>query len=203
MRVPRAFVRHALRWILEARHRRRGYGDPRKRRQRRGDRHVRGLRCAGPVPVGGSRGGCRPHDGGRPDPSALELGQGLLPVVAPQLGVQWRFHLHLDIQEGHQEAVEPGVAGQGARGLLAHPGFWRPARGLHGVLQGRGYPEGLPPMVYRLHSGGFGRPAPHYDFRLIGGHGPRDPVLGCRLPSRRGFPHERDQYRSVAGQPRT
>ena len=32
MRVPRAFVRHALRWILEARHRRRGYRDPRKRR---------------------------------------------------------------------------------------------------------------------------------------------------------------------------
>ena len=44
-------------------------------------------------------------------------------MVAPQLGVQWRIHLHLDIQEGHQEAVEPGVAGQGARGLLAHPGF--------------------------------------------------------------------------------
>ena len=54
-------------------------------------------------------------------------------------------------------------------------------------------------MVYRLHSGGFGRPAPHDDVRLIGGHGPRDPVLGRRLPSRRGFPQERDQYRSVAG----
>ena len=191
MRVPQAFVRHALRWILEARHCRRGYRDPRKQRQRRGDRHVRGLQYAGPVPVGSSRGDCRPHDGRRPDASVLEL------------GVQWRIHLHLDIQEGHQEAVEPGVAGQGARGLLAHPGFWRPARGLHGVLQGSGYPEGLPPMVYRLHSGGFGRPAPHYDSRLIGGHASRDPVVWCRLPSRRGFPQERNWYRSLAGQPRT
>ena len=127
MRVPRALLRHALRWIFETRHRRRGYGDPRKRRQRRGDRHEEGLRCAGPAPVGGSRGGCRPHVGGRPDPSALELGQRLLPVVAPQLGVQWRIHLHLDIQEGHQEAVEPGVAWQGARGLLAHPGVLTPS----------------------------------------------------------------------------
>ena len=83
--VPRASVRHTLRRVLEMRHRRRGYGYPRKRRQRRGDRYERGLRRSGPAPVGGSRGGSHPHDGGRPDPSALELGQGLLSVIAPQL----------------------------------------------------------------------------------------------------------------------
>ena len=58
--------------------------------------------CLPPLP---SVGGGHPHDRGRPDPRALELGQGLLPVVAPQLGVQGRTHLHLNTQEGHQEAV--------------------------------------------------------------------------------------------------
>ena len=191
-RVPLASVRHTLRRVLEMRHRRRGYGYPGKRGQRRGDRHERGLRRFGPAPVGGSRGGSHPHDGGRLDPSALELGQGLLSVIAPQLGVQWRTHLHLDTQEGHQEAVEPCVAGQGAGGLLAHPEFGRPARGPHGVLHGRGHLEGLTPMVYRHHPGGFGRPAPDDHICLVGGHGTRDPVLGCRLPPRCGLPQEGD-----------
>ena len=73
--VPRAPVRHAFRWILEMRHCRRGYGYPRRRRQRRGDCHERGLRRAGPASGGGCRGGGHPHDRGCPDPRALELGQ--------------------------------------------------------------------------------------------------------------------------------
>ena len=36
-RVPRAFVCHTLRWVLETRHGRWGYGFSRKRRQRGGD----------------------------------------------------------------------------------------------------------------------------------------------------------------------
>ena len=39
--VPRASVRHTLCRVLEICHGRRGYGHPRKRRQRRGDRHER------------------------------------------------------------------------------------------------------------------------------------------------------------------
>ena len=101
VRVPRAPVRHTLCRVLEMRHGRRGYGYPRKRRQRRGDRHERGLRRLGPLPVGGSRGCGHQDDGGRPDPGALKPVQGFLVVIAPQLGMQGRVHLHLDTQEGH------------------------------------------------------------------------------------------------------
>ena len=99
--MPRALMRHTLHRVFEKSHGRWGYGYPRERRQRRGDRYERGSRRLGPSPVGVCRGGGQPHDGGRPDPGELQLGQGLMVVVAPQPGMQGRVHLHLDTHEGH------------------------------------------------------------------------------------------------------
>ena len=79
--VPRALVRHTLHWVLETRHSRWGYGYPRERRQRRGDRHEGGSRRLGPLPIGVCRGGGQSHERGRPDPGELQLGQGLMVVV--------------------------------------------------------------------------------------------------------------------------
>ena len=119
--------------------------------------------------------------------SELQLGQGLVVVVAPQPSMQGRAHLHLDSQEGNQEAVQPGIAGQCVRGLAAHPELRDPLFLFHGVLHGRGNPEGFPPVVHCRLAGGFGRPAAYDHVCPVGGHGGRDPVLGRRLPSRRGL----------------
>ena len=113
-------------------------------------------------------------------------------VVAPQPGMQGRVHLHLDSREGHEEAVQPGITGQRARGLVAHPQLWDPFLHFHGILHGRVNPEGLPPVVHSRHAGGFGRPAANDHFRPVGGYGGRDPVLGRRLPSRRGLLQQGD-----------
>ena len=83
VQLPRASVRHTLRRVFEKRHGCLAYGYPHKRRQRRDDRYERGLRCFGPLPIGGSWGGGHPHDGGRPDPGALKPGQGFMVVIAP------------------------------------------------------------------------------------------------------------------------
>ena len=78
-----------------------GDGYPGDRRQRRSDCRERGSRRLGPLPVGARRGGSQPHDGGCPDASELQLGQGLVVVVAPQPSMQGRVYLHLDSQEGY------------------------------------------------------------------------------------------------------
>ena len=57
IRVPRAFVRHTFHRVLEKSHCRWGDGYPGLRQQRRSDRHERGSRRLGPLPVGVRRGG--------------------------------------------------------------------------------------------------------------------------------------------------
>ena len=58
-------------------------------------------------------------------------------------------------------------------------------------------------MVYGHQPSGFGRRDPDDNIFLVGGHGVRDPVLGCPLSPRCRLPLEGDWHGSVAGQPRT
>ena len=76
----------------------------------------------------------------------------------------------------------------GAWGLVAHPEFRHPVCRLHGILHGRGHPEGLSPVVHGHYSGGFGHSASDDHVRLVRGHGARDPVPGRSLPPQRGPP---------------
>ena len=86
-------------------------------------------------------------------------------MVIPQPGAQRCIDLHLHTQKGHQDVVQSGVAGQRIRGLAAHLELRRPIFGLHGVLHGNSDLGRKPPVVHRLHLGGFGQPAPDDSLR--------------------------------------